>query len=204
MDYVIEVGRRERKRQELHQNLLSAADSLFREQGVARTTVDDIAEAADVARQTVFNHFPYKEAFAIELSADGIDAIAQRAQALLDAGVPALEVLQHTAEWVLDLALSLGEVAVVVARELLHPDMERAARAGQRVPLRQIIEALLSQAQEEGSIRNDLPIDVVASRMCAVLTSLVAHSLSCEPEALRRDLYVSIDVLFNGIKDRRS
>lgn len=201
---MIEVGRRERKRQELHQSLLDVAEVLFEEQGVARTTVDDIAEHADVARQTVFNHFPYKEALAIELSAEGIDQIAQCAHALLEAGTPAPEVLQYTAERVLDLALRLGEVAVVVARELLHSDAERAARAAQLVPLRQIIEALLSQAREEGSVRQDLPLDVVASRFCALLTSVVAQAMTCSPEALRRELSVSIDMLFNGIKDRRN
>ena len=204
MDYVVALGRRQRKRQDLHQRLLDVARRLFKERGIARTTVDDLAEVADVARQTVFNHFPYKEAIAVELGSEGIQEVAHRAQALLEAGVSALEVLERTAEWVLDAALEDGELAVVVARELLHPDPGRALRAAQHVPLREIFEAILVQAREEGAVRNDLPVDVVASRIAAVLRSIIAQVLGSDVEQLRRELTVWFDMVLNGIRDRRN
>jgi AcrR family transcriptional regulator len=43
--------------------LLAAALRLFAEQGYQATTIDQIAEAADVARQTVLNHYPHKRDF---------------------------------------------------------------------------------------------------------------------------------------------
>ena len=43
--------------------MYAAAISLFVEKGFDSTTMDDIAERADVARATVFNHFPRKAAF---------------------------------------------------------------------------------------------------------------------------------------------
>ncbi len=202
MDYVIALGRRQRKRQAVHQQLLDVAGQLFRERGIARTTVDDIAEAADVARQTFFNHFPYKEALAIELASEGVQEIAQRAQALLESGVSALEVLERTGEWVFEAALEDGELAVVAARELLHPDPGRALRAAQQVPLREIFEAILVQAREEGTVRSDLPVDVAASRISTELRALISQILCTDVEQLRRELSVSFDIVFNGIKDR--
>lgn len=198
----MELGRRERKRAAIHQGLLDAADTLFAERGVARTTVDDIAEAADVARQTVFNHFPYKEVFALELAADSISRVAQYAHALLEAGAPATEVLECVAERILDSALTQGERAVVVARELLHPDTERAARAAERVPIRTLLEAVLIQAREEGSIRAELPLDIVANRVCALLAGIVAQIMTTDADLLRKDLSVSLDVIFHGISER--
>lgn len=47
----------------MHERLLSAALELFAAQGFAETTIDQIAERADVARQTVLNHFPHKSDF---------------------------------------------------------------------------------------------------------------------------------------------
>jgi AcrR family transcriptional regulator len=202
VDYVIELGRRERKRRAVHQSLLDAALHLFSEHGVARTTVDDIAEAADVARQTVFNHFPYKEAFALELGAESIRRVAERAHVLLEAGVGALEVLQRCTLQILEISIEQGERAVVVARELLHPDAERAKRAADRVPLRDLIEAILVQAREEGSLRTDLPVDIVATRMSALLASIVAQVRNCDSATLRRDLSVCFDVFLNGITER--
>jgi AcrR family transcriptional regulator len=202
MDERYELDRRQRKRQVLHERLLDTAGQLFRERGIAQTTVDDIADAADVCRQTVFNHFPYKECLALELGEEAIRRIGHRAHALLEAGVPALEVLQQAAEWVLDAAMAEGDVAVAVAQELLHPDPERAERAARQVPIRDILEAILVQAWEEGSVRDDLPIDVMASRISAVLTSIVPQVTARDPQHLRRDLSICFDIVFNGIMKR--
>jgi AcrR family transcriptional regulator len=43
--------------------LLTAALQLFSEGGYEATTIDQIAEKADVARQTVLNHYPHKRDF---------------------------------------------------------------------------------------------------------------------------------------------
>ena len=56
-------GRRERRRLEVRERLFTAAISLFVEQGFTATTMDGIAERADVARATVFYHFPQKISF---------------------------------------------------------------------------------------------------------------------------------------------
>lgn len=204
MEYVIEIGRRQRKRQAIHQTLLDVAQHLFEEQGVARTTVDDIAQAADVARTTVFNHFASKEAIALELASDTTQRIAEQAQALLESGMPALDVLQVVGRTFLDSAIAQGELAVAVARELLHSDRERTARAQELVPIKHIIEAILLQAREEDSVRADLPLDVVADRFGALLVQAVTQVVTCEPARLREQLSVTLDILFNGITERRT
>ena len=61
---VVVRSRRERKKQEVYDRLLEAAWRLFGEQGYDETTVAEIAEAADVAKGTFFNHFPTKESLA--------------------------------------------------------------------------------------------------------------------------------------------
>ncbi len=204
MEYIADLSRRERKRQAVHQSLLEAAAELFRERGIAKTTVDDIAEAADVARQTLFNHFPYKEAFALELTADSVEETTQRAHALLEAGVPALDVLPRVAGWVLDAAFDRGELAVVAARELLQPDPERAARGANLLPLRQIFEAILVQGCEEGSVRGDLELAIVASQLSGILRLTMMQVLTRDIEELRRELRICFEMVFNGIRDRRN
>ena len=56
------VGRRERKKEETKRKIFEAAVKLFTDKGFSATTVDEIAEAADVAKGTFFNYFPRKEA----------------------------------------------------------------------------------------------------------------------------------------------
>jgi AcrR family transcriptional regulator len=56
-----EGGRRDRKKRATHQTLRTAALQLVAERGFAHVTVEDIAEAANVATRTFFNYFSSKE-----------------------------------------------------------------------------------------------------------------------------------------------
>jgi AcrR family transcriptional regulator len=64
-----EPDRRTRKRELRRDEVYRAAVELFIEQGFDNTTMDQIAEHADVARATVFNYFPRKTAFLDEWTA---------------------------------------------------------------------------------------------------------------------------------------
>ena len=57
----METGRRERKKQQTRDAISHVATLLFLERGFDAVTVAEVARAADVAVQTVFNHFPAKE-----------------------------------------------------------------------------------------------------------------------------------------------
>jgi AcrR family transcriptional regulator len=52
---------RARKKERTRVAIADAAAALFAEHGFEHVTVQDVADAAEVSRQTVFNHFPVKE-----------------------------------------------------------------------------------------------------------------------------------------------
>jgi AcrR family transcriptional regulator len=56
-----QMGRRTRKRLATRQAISDVATRLFMDRGFDQVTIDEIANAADVGRMTVFNHFPRKE-----------------------------------------------------------------------------------------------------------------------------------------------
>ena len=60
------TGRREAQRARMRTRLLAAALHLFEKHGYDGATIDRIAERADVARQTVLNHYPHKRDFVRE------------------------------------------------------------------------------------------------------------------------------------------
>ena len=55
------VGLRERKKAKTHAAIQEQAVRLFREQGYDATTIEQIAEAAEVSESTLFRYFPTKE-----------------------------------------------------------------------------------------------------------------------------------------------
>lgn len=85
--------RRTLKRLATRQSISDAATRLFLEHGFDQVTVDEIAEAADVGRMTVFNHFPRKEDMFFDRDEEGREdlreALRQR-----DPHVPPIEALR--------------------------------------------------------------------------------------------------------------
>lgn len=57
-----EPGRRQRKRIRTLDHIADTAAALFESVGYETVTMEQIAEAADVAKRTLYNHFPTKEA----------------------------------------------------------------------------------------------------------------------------------------------
>ena len=86
------ISRRSRKRLATRQAISDAATRLFVEHGFDAVTIDQIAEAADVGRMTVFNHFPRKEEMFFDRDAECHDllraALRQR-----DRDTPPIEAL---------------------------------------------------------------------------------------------------------------
>jgi AcrR family transcriptional regulator len=58
-------SRMERKKEETRRKIIAAAVSLFNQQGLAETTMEQIAEAADIAKGTLYAYYPVKEAIIV-------------------------------------------------------------------------------------------------------------------------------------------
>src|SRR6266508_6253841 len=68
-----ELGLRERKKQQTRRAIREAAMRLFLERGFDQVSVAEVARAADVSEQTVYNYFPTKE----DLVYERMDAFEQ-------------------------------------------------------------------------------------------------------------------------------
>ena len=60
------AGLRERKKEQTRQRIASVALRLFAERGFEAVTVNEIAEAAEVAKVTLFAYFPTKESLVLQ------------------------------------------------------------------------------------------------------------------------------------------
>src|SRR5579863_10369599 len=69
------AGRRERHKTDVRNRLLQAAFELFGSRGFQATTVEDITQAADVAKGTFFNYFPTKEMLLTQMGEHRLDIL---------------------------------------------------------------------------------------------------------------------------------
>ncbi len=78
--HVAPAGLRERKKAKTRAAIREHALRLFREQGYAATTVEQIAEAAEVSESTFFRYFPTKEDVVLQDDFDrlAIEALEQQ------------------------------------------------------------------------------------------------------------------------------
>ncbi|MEV4095238.1 TetR family transcriptional regulator [Streptosporangium saharense] len=90
-------GLRERKKARTRRNIQEQALRLFAEQGYDETTVEQIAEAAEISASTFFRYFPTKEDVVVQDDHTPLLMTELAAQPQDLAPVPALRAAVHTA-----------------------------------------------------------------------------------------------------------
>lgn len=168
-----DLSRRERKKLETRTAILQAAGDLFQSQGIDNTPIDDIAQAADVSRGTLFNYFPNKEALLNELAQEEMQALEQMMQVELT-GIPgALDRVHH----ILSLLMSDQEPFLRVTRRVLLENLLHPSDIPSPIDrMAQILTSLVEQAQVQGDIRADVPAGVAAQTIIG--TYLIAWAFS--------------------------
>ena len=176
----MELGLRERKKEQTRRLIADTAWRLFADRGFDRVTVAEVARKAEVAVATVFNYFPTKEdLFFFRLEAFGtnlVDAVATRA-----AGEPALVAFRRR------LLQSGGLVAQAEGGDLQALERLRtvnrviaaspALQAREQQAFARTADALAARlAAETGAPADDLRPQVAANALIGVQRALVDYT----------------------------
>lgn len=70
-------GLRARKRQQTHDTIVAAALRVFQARGYDAATLDDVAEAAEIARRTLLRYFPSKSHLLLHRAYQALDEFRQ-------------------------------------------------------------------------------------------------------------------------------
>ncbi|HSN78539.1 MAG TPA: TetR/AcrR family transcriptional regulator, partial [Anaerolineae bacterium] len=161
-------GKRASNKELRKENLYAAAVTLFRQRGFDETRVEEITQAAGVAKGTFFNYFPTKE--------DVLLYIGERHMTRLGAvmgngagkqifqersAVAALKTVLHTLADNLEEDKDLVRLAVDKAMKISH----LAPTAGGRFSLQGLAVLLIRRAQRTGEIHPDVDPQVVAQML---------------------------------------
>jgi AcrR family transcriptional regulator len=163
------AGRRERKKQQLRERIVDEATELIFKQGLAATTVDQIAARADISQTTFFNYFPNKTALVETLFARLVDRwyLAVRDAHSADAHVAekVRTLFQLTAD------LSRGQHRLV--RDLIVETLRsRANVSGGLMRMVAYFRDELAAAQARGELREDQDAATLADCILGLYVSV--------------------------------
>ena len=203
MVYLVSVARTEtapdrraRRRAEGRQRVFRAAVDLFVERGFDATTMDDIADRADVARATVFNYFQRKTAFLDEWSAGRRQyaLAAVRAEHLDDHPLP--EILSR---YMVELArlstrtrpetVALMGAAIHSTNVLGNPQLARE------------LAAFIARAREAGEVQADVDPGLAGLLVATGYFAILSEWISAEPASfdLESRLLHMVSILCAGL-----
>lgn len=200
----VKGNRIERKKEETRKKIIAAAVDLFNKQGFEQTTVEQIAEAADVAKGTIFNHFPVKEAIALahvqrKLKEAGPE-IVKKVEGMPDTRTRLTALFNLTNEW---LENSLNEDVIrrymaYMIQTLPETAKNQEARSGYG----DILQSIISLGQEKGEIRRDIPAGTLAIYL-DWQNALVMMAWLAYPGVSKTDMVNRMtDLFLNGAIDR--
>lgn len=164
-------GRRERKKRARRERIYETARQLFLERGFAATTVEEIAEAADIAQTTFFNHFRSKSAVLREMTGEVSGHLQRLLEHELATPGTAEERIRRFATHALkELSRTEG-----LAREVLHEMLRTASAPGRALPylarVHEPFTAILREGQDRGDVRRDLDAGLLAELVIGVLNT---------------------------------
>jgi len=99
-------GLRERKKERTRRHIADTAARLFAERGYEQVAVTDVARAAEVAEQTVYNYFPTKE----HLVTDREGQIQDRLCELIRSRPPGITAAAAIRAFVLTTVADIGDI----------------------------------------------------------------------------------------------
>lgn len=146
-------GRSEEKRQQI----ISAASHLFTEQGYLSTSMDQVAEAAGVSKQTVYSHFGTKDDLFRYCVEDRCIANAMH-QGVLNDEAPIRDVLIHFAQHFQELiqsreAIQLCRLCATNAE--LHPEISQMFYAAGPARVENTLQGYLARKVQQHQLNCD-------------------------------------------------
>jgi len=194
-------NRTERKKEETRQKVISVALQLFRQNGLDATTMEQIAEAADIAKGTLYNYFPAKEAIIHQY----IDRVSREKNAVR---IERLHELPDTRTRMVD---SLSELMAAVQAQKDFFEKYLVYQVQNIITLRRdatppsgfslLAAEIIRLGQEKGEIRRDMPLHILVALVEFVFIEVTQQFYS-EPESFNPGEVIEqcVDLFLNGVK----
>ncbi len=167
--------------------ILEAAESVFAEKGPSAST-EEIASRAGVAIGTIFRHYPTKNDLLAAIMKELLARLNEEVEALVATGDPGTALFTFFARMV-EQSAAKKTVVELLAGAGVNIEVATSVRS-----LRNAIQALLTAAQQAGSVRADARLDEVVALLVATCQGAVLAGWDGD---LRRR---TLAIIFDGLR----
>jgi AcrR family transcriptional regulator len=184
----LELSRRYRKKMECTKTMLSAARSLFEVKGYEATSIDEIAELANVSRGTFFNYFPTKDSLLVKMLEEEAEDILFYLENDLAGYTSPIEKIYRLMLFLIEDTINfratcriLGDKIGIIttANDLFHA-----------------LVSLVEEARKKGEISNDKNPNHIAVMLMGLHLTIVSYN-SIIPST-KKNYCKMLDILFCG------
>jgi AcrR family transcriptional regulator len=163
---------RERKKQRVTERIISAASELFKTCGYHPTTMDDIADKAEISRATLFNYFPTKEALLLPWGQEIMEEqILPRLRKTMKSQSTVWQVFQFLFTNMNEIQREYPDVIQALVQEAVK-EYHSGPISSERMGPHEVYIQVIRYGQERGELRTDLPMENLVSYLSALQMSL--------------------------------
>ncbi len=152
--------------------IVDATNSLLAKKGFDLMTMDEVAAEVGIAKASLYKHFPSKEALAAAAMIRLLENTLAYVRSL-SADQPAIAQLKDVLKWALEIRMKGGLPTLPSENTTLRETLLNNTRYISRLmDLNELMGELIEKARAQGSIRADLPTEVVL---------FTIYARSCDP-----------------------
>jgi TetR/AcrR family transcriptional regulator len=203
--------RKERERQQRRDEIIQAAEKVFFSRGFEKSTMDEIAELAELSKGTLYLYFKSKDDLHMAVARNAISQLHDHTSRAAESGGTAIEKLRRMGWACIEFSRTHPDQmkAIITLEELEPGSISWSASEVQHMIYNEstvgTVIQVVEQGVEEQLIRADLPVVLIAHTLWISVLSVIRFVTMKEAlfemlELLPERLYEShFELVINGI-----
>lgn len=186
--------------QVMHDNLCAAAMRVITACGVDNLTMDKVAEAAGVAKGTIYNYFKNKDDLLAKTENALLDPIVKRINAIAAADSAPLSGLREIAGLILEHFSRYQKVLILIHEARISGILGDRERFEKREKVISAVEKIIAPAMRRGELRPFCPRIVAEIFIGMIMSINISKIISGDERSLPQDLDTVMAIFAQGMQ----
>lgn len=171
--------RKEREKQRRREEILDAAEKVFFTKGIEKSTMDDVADEAELSKGTLYLYFKSKEDIHWAITHRGIKDLLTNMEKIVDNGKNAIDNLLIIADAFIKFTQSEKQLANSILFfegcdiENLNIDHEQIKDTFLNDSPIHLVTELVENGIQQGIIRDDIPVNILSNILWSQLIGVL-------------------------------